>query len=192
MRIITSAVVGLVMLGVLAAHTSMADAAPNAKPCATGVALTAVASGSSVTVSVSPPVNLKPAKDADVDSYHLHYFVDIDPASVLQTGQEVPSGNPSIVHSAATTQDFKSLTPGSHRIWVVMGDVAHVPCSPLVVADVTIAVAAAPSAPPATGTGDALSGDEGLGWLPLAALASGVLAVAGGAALARRRADRTP
>ncbi len=191
MRVITGAVVGLVLLGVIAAQASIASAAPSEKACPAGVTLTAAASGSSVTVSLSQPVNIKPAKDADVDSYHLHYFVDTDPASVLQPGQEVPSGSPSIVHSAATTQDFKSLTPGSHRIWVVMGDVAHIPCSPLVVADTTVSVAAA-TAPPATGTGDALSGGGSPLWLPLVALASGVLAVAGGAALARRRAVRTP
>lgn len=190
MRIITSAVIGLVLLGVVAAHASTADAAPSEKACPAGVTLAAAASGSSVTVTVSPPVNLKAAKDGDVDSYHLHYFVDTDPASVLQPGQGVPTGNPKIVHAAATTQDFKDLTPGSHHIWVVMGDVAHIPCSPLVMADTTITVAAA-TAPPATGTGDGLAGDRSLVWLPVATLAAGALALAGAVAL-RRRAGQTP
>ena len=192
MRNITSAVVGLVLLGVVASQASTAAAAPNAKACDAGVTLDAVASGSSVTVSVSPPVNLKPAKDGDADSFHLHYFVDTDPASVLQPGQAVPSGNPKIVHSAAITQDFKDLTPGSHQIWVVLGDVGHIPCDPLVTDNVAITVAAAPVAAPATGTGDALAGDDRALWLPLATLAVGALALAAGALTLRRRAQRTP
>ena len=80
MRIITSAVVGLVLLGVIASHISTAAAAPSAKACPDGVTLTAASTGSSVTVTVSPPVNIKPAKDGDVNSFHLHYFVDTDPA----------------------------------------------------------------------------------------------------------------
>ena len=104
---------------------------------------------------------------------------------MLQPGQGVPSGNPKIIHAAATTQDFKDLTPGSHRIWVVMGDVGHIPCSPLVMTDTTVTVVAA-TAPPATGTGDGLSGDGSLGWLPLATLASGALALVGALALRRR------
>ena len=62
---------------------------------------------------------------------------------MLQPGQAVPSGNPLIVHSAATTQDFKDLTPGTHKIWVVMGDVGHMACSPLVVTNTTVTVSAA-------------------------------------------------
>ena len=193
MRIITSAVVGLVLLGVVASQTSTAGATTNTKACPTGVALDAVASGSSVTVTVSPPVNLKPAKDGDADSFHLHYFVDTDPASVLQPGQAVPSGNPKIVHSAATIQDFKDLTPGSHQIWVVLGDVGHIPCSPLVTADTTISVTAA-TAPPATGTGDGGSGSGSgsfLAWT-IGTLAAGVLALAAGGLTLRRRSTRTP
>lgn len=192
MRNITSVVVGLVLLGVVASQTSTARAAPNAKECPAGVTLAAVASGSSVTVSVSPAVNLKPAKDADPDSFHLHYFVDTDPATVLQPGQQVPPASAQIIHSAATTQDFKDLTPGSHRIWVVLGDVGHIPCSPLVTDDVAITVAAAPVAAPATGTGDASTGDNRALWLLVATLALGALAVAGGGLTVRRRAQPTP
>ena len=191
MRVITGAVVGLVLLGVIAAQASIASAAPSEKACPAGVTLTAAASGSLVTVTVTPPVNLKAAKDGDVDSFHLHYFVDTDPASVLQPGQGVPSGNPKIVHAAATTQDFKDLTPGSHRIWVVMGDVAHIPCSPLVVADTTISVTAA-TAPPATGTGDGLSGSGSFLEWTIGTLTAGVLALAAGGLTLRRRSTGTP
>ena len=185
MRIITATIVGLVVLGVAATHSTIASAAPNQKECPAGVTLNATASGNKVTVAVSSQLNLKPAKDADLDSFHLHYFIDTDPATVLQPGQGVPSGNPKIVHSAATTQEFKDLTAGAHRIWVVLGDVGHVPCSPLVVTDVTLSIAAAPSTAPATGTGAATRGD-GVTWPVWIALAGGGLAALAGLGLRRQ------
>ena len=175
----------IAVLGIGAAQAMPASASPNAKQCPAGVTLSATASGRTVTVSLSPGVNLKPAKDADPDSFHLHYFVDTDPATVLQTGQQVPSGNPQIVHSAATTQEFKDLAAGLHRVWVVLGDVGHIPCSPLVVDDVVLTVTAA-AAVPATGTGAAAASDRGGTWLALAILGAG--AIAAGIGLKSRRA----
>ena len=81
--------------------------------------------------------------------------------------------------------------PDAAMLKVVLGDVGHIPCSPLVVDDVAITVAAAAIAVPATGTGDALAGDERGQWLPLATLAVGALALAAGALTLRRRAPRT-
>ena len=181
MRIITATILGLAVLGAVAMQGRSVSAAPNGKACQAGVTLSSTASGNTVTVAVSPQINLKPAKDADPDSFHLHYFVDTDPATVLQAGQQVPSGNPKIVHAAATTQEFKDLTPGTHRVWVVLGDVGHVPCSPLVVTDVTLSVAAAPSGVPATGSGGLAGGDRstGLVWIALAAGGLVTLAVLG-------------
>lgn len=172
-------------LGIAAAQVLPASASPNAKECPAGVTLTASASGRTVTVGVSPAVNLKPAKDAVADSFHLHYFVDTDPATVLQPGQQVPSGNPQIIHSAATTQEFKDLAPGTHHVWVVLGDVGHVPCAPLVKADVGLTVVAASSVP-ATGTGDGAQHDADANWTPWAVLAAGLIAAGTGLALGQR------
>lgn len=186
MRTVVVVVAALAVLGIAGTHALTASASPNAKECPAGVVLSASASGSTVTVSLSPSVNLKPAADADPDSFHLHYFVDTDPATALQPGQAVPTGNAQIIHSAAATQDFKDLSAGSHRIWVVLGDVGHVPCSPLVVDDVTVTVAAAPSVAPATGTGNAPT-SGGAAFLTWLSLAGGALA-AGTGLLLRRRA----
>src|SRR6185295_972994 len=109
-----------------------ATAAPSAIACPSGETITVTAPTASapttVTATVAPPVNLKPAKDAVADSFHLHYFVDIDPATVVQAGQPVPTGNPKIIHSATTTQDVVALPAGKHTVWVVLGDVSHTAC----------------------------------------------------------------
>lgn len=173
-------IAAMVAIGVAAAQAQPALASPNAKECSAGVTLNASATGRTVTVSVSPAINLKPAKDGDADSFHLHYFVDTDPATVLQPGQQVPPATAQIIHSAATTQEFKDLAAGSHRVWVVLGDVGHIPCSPLVVDDVAFTIAAAPSAVPATGTGAAATSGGGPIELAAALLFAGAIAAAAG------------
>ncbi len=155
--VIVSAITAVVMILVLGLRgPARASAAPAAIPCPSGEAITVVApsAGAPTTVSatVSPPVNLKPAKDGVVDSFHLHYFVDIDPSTVVRAGEPVPTGNPKIIHSATTTQDVGTLTAGNHRVWVVLGDVAHTACTPMVAGSVSFDVMAA-AALPASGTG---------------------------------------
>jgi hypothetical protein len=182
-------IAALAAVGIAAAQAQPASASPNAKECPAGVTLSASATGATVTVSVSPAVNLKPAKDGDADSFHLHYFVDTDPATMLQPGQQVPPATAQIIHSAATTQEFKGLAAGPHRVWVVLGDVTHVPCSPLVVDDVAFTIAAAPSAVPATGAGPAATSDGSLKGLTAAILLAGAAAATAGLKL---RYSRTP
>jgi len=181
-------IAALAAIGVAAAQAQPASASPNAKECPAGVTLNASATGRSVTVSVSPAINLKPATDGDADSFHLHYFVDTDPATVLQPGQQVPPATAQLIHSAATTQEFKDLAAGSHRVWVVLGDVGHIPCSPLVIDDVAFTIAAAPSAVPATGTGAAGGGDSGLIQLAAALVLVGAIVGAAGLKLRHPRA----
>ena len=167
----------------------VANAAPAAIPCPSGEAITVTApkadAPTTVSVTVAPPVNLKPAKDAVADSFHLHYFVDIDPSTIVQAGQPVPTGNPKIIHSATTTQDVGALSAGKHTVWVVLGDVTHTTCSPLVVGSVSFNVAAA-AALPAGGmgaTGDA-SGNE----IPILIALVGLAAAVGGLVLRRNGA----
>jgi hypothetical protein len=180
MKTFLMGIAALAAIGVAAVQAQPASASPNAKECPAGVTLNASATGRTVTVSVSPALNLKPAKDGDADSFHLHYFVDTDPATVLQPGQQVPPATAQIIHSAATTQEFKDLAAGPHRVWVVLGDVGHIPCSPLVVDDVAFSIASAPSAVPATGTGAAATNDGGLIRLAAAVLLAGAIAAAAG------------
>jgi len=175
---------GLAAISVFALSASAyagASPAPAFKECPAGesivVAAPTAAAPTTVSVTVTPPVNLKAAKDADAASYHLHYFVDIDPSTVVQGGQAVPAGNPKIIHSAATTQDVGALAAGKHTIWVVLGDVGHVVCSPVVQGSVSFDVSA--GALPKTGTGgqrgDAIDGSV----LRLIAAAGAVIAAIG-------------
>lgn len=188
---VSSLVVVVVALaaGSIAGATGTALAAPSQAPCPSGesISVTAPTAAASTTVSVTvtPPVNLKPAASADATSYHLHYFVDIDPATVVTAGQPVPTGNPKIIHSASTTQDLGALSAGKHTVWVVLGDVSHIVCTPVVQGTVSFDVAA--GALPTTGTGGATAGgvDASALWLTLAAGA-----VAAGAGLALRRTAR--
>jgi hypothetical protein len=186
--VITVAIVAVFV--VMISGVRVAKAAPAAIPCASGEAITVTAPTASapttVSASVAPPVNLKAAKDAVADSFHLHYFVDIDPSTVVQPGQAVPTGNPKIIHSAATTQDGGTLSAGKHTVWVVLGDVNHTTCSPMVVGSVSFDVAAAAAALPASGTG----GDSGAnGGYAIAMLVSAImlgLAAATGGFVLRR------
>lgn len=79
-----------------------------------------------VSVEVEPDVEIKPASDADPESFHLHYFVDVDPSG-LAPGEVIPAGNPSIVHSADTELDLE-LATGPHQVWVVLGQLGHQAC----------------------------------------------------------------
>ena len=79
-----------------------------------------------VSVEVEPDVDIKPAADADPESFHLHYFVDTDPGD-LAPGEVIPAGNPNIIHSAATELDLE-LPSGEHQVWVVLGQLGHQAC----------------------------------------------------------------
>lgn len=185
--------VGVSALGAFALSASAYASAmpsPALKECPAGesIAVTAptAAAPTTVSVTVTPPVNLKPAKDADAASYHLHYFVDIDPSTVVQAGQPVPAGNPKIIHSATTTQDVGALAAGKHTVWVVLGDVGHVVCTPIVQGSVSFDVSA--GALPTTGMGgqprDAINGTA----LRFVAAAGAVIAAIGVVRLRRMAA----
>lgn len=123
-----------------------AVATPTAAPCPPNETLRIMApmaaAPTTVSVQVSPPLNLKPAAENDPNSFHLHYFIDLNPATVIKLGQPIPLGNPQIIHTAATTQDVGQLTAGPHTVWVVLAQVNHIPCTPSVQSSVTFTVAA--------------------------------------------------
>jgi hypothetical protein len=133
-------------------------------------------------------VNIKPPSAGDLTSFHLHYFVDLDPATVIVPGQPLPppGANPSIIHSPELSMTFPGLTAGDHTVWVVMGRVDHVPCAGGVSAVVKFTVAAAPK-PPATGTG-AASGDDTSAYIW--AILAGVALLAAGAVAGARAVKR--
>jgi Domain of unknown function (DUF4399) len=114
-----------------------------------------------VTVVTSGAV-IKNAGANDPTAAHLHYFIDRDPAGVLQPGQPIPSGQADIIHTPDTSQVLPNLSPGSHSVWVVLAHTDHTPYIPNVqdrvtftiggAATPTAAAAAAPATAPATAT----------------------------------------
>ena len=130
---------------------------PALAACPAGLAITATAPNTStgtttVTASVTPAgINFKAAAAADPASFHLHYYVDIDPTTTLKPGTTIPSGDPKIIHSGALTQDVGPLAAGPHTVWVVVGQLAHQACGGadgnVAVGKATFNVAAAAAAP---------------------------------------------
>jgi hypothetical protein len=140
-----------------AAQTATPTATPSGTPaaCPTGTTLTVAAptaaAPSTVTVTITPPLNIKAAATGDLTSYHVHYFID---TAATAAGTAVPTGDAKIIHSATLTQDLGALTPGSHTVTVVLGQVTHVACETRGSVTFTVAAAAAAS-PAAPKTGNA-------------------------------------
>lgn len=148
------------------------------------IRITAPANGSTVAAPVNlnvaiTGVTVKPASAGDPDAFHYHIFLDVDPATVVQPGQPIPTGRADIIHTADLTVPLSNLTPGVHTVWVVLTRTDHVPLSPFVQDRVQFTVAAAGQAASAgaprvgagTVTGDAVPGL--LAWLILAGVTGG-------------------
>jgi hypothetical protein len=150
------------------------------------VSISAKATGSTVSVTLVPStVNIKPPSAGDLNSFHLHYFVDLDPATIIVPGQPLPppGANPSIIHSPELSMTFSGLTAGDHTVWVVMGRLNHVPCAGGVQAVVKFTVPKAPG----TGTGPATGDGTGAyTW----AIVAGVALLATGAVAGARAIKR--
>lgn len=144
---------------------------------------------SPVTISVQVQnANLRAADLGDPTSHHLHYFVDVDPATVLQPGQPIPTGQENIIHTADTSQTL-NLGAGQHTIWIVLTDVGHIPLTPGVQTQVTFTVSGAPSdtqsrpeSLPRTGTGGYRKGPPG-SWLLVLVTGAGLVVFGTGARL---------
>jgi hypothetical protein len=145
------------------------------------VHITAPANGATVTNPVTVTVQssgavIKPATDNDPNAAHYHYFVDRNPASVLQQGQPIPTGQPDIIHTDSPNQQLPNLSPGQHTVWVVLAHTDHTPYNPNVQDQVTFTVAAPgqAAAPPQTAAAPSppVVGRGGL--LPAAERAPGV------------------
>src|SRR3712207_2071341 len=48
-------------------------------------------------------VTVKPAAEGDPNAFHYHALVDVDPTTVLQPGQPIPTGQSNIIHTADRT-----------------------------------------------------------------------------------------
>lgn len=82
---------------------------------------------------------------------HLHILIDPEQAPKAD-GTPIPAEEPNrIIHTTSTVYKLKGLGAGEHTLWIVLGDKAHVPYSPLVAHKVTITITEAPTPNPATG-----------------------------------------
>ena len=154
-------------------------------------------------------VTVKPAAEGDPSAFHYHALIDVDPATVLQPGQPIPTGQSNIIHTADQMLPLNDLAPGQHTVTVVLTRTDHVPLSPNVQDRVTFTVAApgtggaqatpsqaaapaatgqAPVAAPRVGTGGPL-GADGTPPAAMMLVLAGVLLLGVGAAarVARRR-----
>ncbi len=188
-----------VATGVAQAQTATPTATPTpvptVAPCPTAtVVVTAPTSAAPTTVSVAitPTLNVKAATDGDPTSFHVHYFVDT-PATAA--GAVVPSGDPKIIHAAALTQNLGALAAGSHTVEVVLGQFNHTACAARGSVTFTVAAqqaatpaatAAAPSAP-ATGSAG-LAGTSAAAATVLALFALATVLVGGSRLATDRRA----
>ena len=88
----------------------------------------------------------------DSSTGHLHIFVNKDP--VTPGGAPIPSGDPAIIHTAATTTAIPAtlLKTGNNTIWVELGYADHTPFNPEIVDKVVVAVTPAPAAVTTTAT----------------------------------------
>jgi hypothetical protein len=127
------------------AHRRLGDAVVQTDIAVRGPSVTASAP---VTVNAGDPVTIElhvegirltPADgDTSGGTGHLHLFVDRSPTAA---GQPIPKED-GIVHTSDTSVTLPPMAPGDHTVWVVVGNGAHVPLDPPVMAKVTFTVQA--------------------------------------------------
>lgn len=89
---------------------------------------------------------------------HLHILIDPDEPPQAN-GQPIPSEDPNrIIHTTATVYKLKGLGAGDHTLWIVLGDKAHVPFSPLVAHRINIRISEAATPTPGAGPGPTETG----------------------------------
>jgi hypothetical protein len=111
-----------------------------------------------VTATVEGLKLVKAADDKatkDGSTGHLHIFVNKPP--VAPGGAPIPSGDPGIIHTAATTTVIPAalLKAGDNTIWVELGYADHTPLSPEIVDKVVVTVQPPPAKVTGTATGTA-------------------------------------
>lgn len=165
------------------------------------IRITAPANGATISEPVSVSVDItgvtvKPAAEGDPNAYHYHALVDLDPATVVQAGQPLPTGQANIIHTADRTITIPNLSPGAHTVTVVLTKTDHVPLSPSVQDRVQFTVAGAGQAQtPAGGAGAPTAGQPRVGTgiaargtaLPVIMLPLALAALGAGILLIRRR-----
>src|ERR1700716_342874 len=93
------------------AFTETALAQPQAQVVVTAPANGATVAGPNVTVTINVTgTTLVPAANATrLEDLHVHYVLDGDPTTLASGAAPIPSGNPNIVHSGATSTTFMDV-----------------------------------------------------------------------------------
>ncbi len=107
-----------------------------------------VIDGTEVTVTLDVgDLKLVPgAQAAQKSDLHVHYLLDVDPTPWLDGKRDIPTGDPNIVHSAATSHTFTNLKPGPHKVTVILTNADHIAIQPPVAPSVRFTVGGAISA----------------------------------------------
>jgi LPXTG-motif cell wall-anchored protein len=108
----------------------------------TSPAAGAMVIGPDVTVTIDVgDIKLVPGAQATQKSdMHVHYLLDVDPTPWLDGKHDIPTGDPNIVHSAATSHTFTNLAPGPHRVTVILSSADHLAVQPPVAPSVSFTV----------------------------------------------------
>ncbi len=93
-----------------------------------------------VTLDYTGP-NLVPVASAtELNQYHVHYFLDVDPTPYIGTTTPIPTGNPHVIHTAETQVMFDNVAPGTHQLAVVLTGSNHISVNPPVAQQITFTV----------------------------------------------------
>jgi hypothetical protein len=117
------------------------------------------------------------------EDLHTHYLLDVDVTPYLDGVRDMPLGDPTLVHSAATSHTFTGVAPGPHRVVVILSYSDHKVSQPVAMAEVRFTVNAMPTSPRAGGGGRAV----GPPTAPLLIGLLGTLLLGGGLTIVRRR-----
>ena len=79
-----------------------------------------------VVVNYNGPPLVAAGQATELNQYHLHYFLDVNPNPYLQRNVPIPLGNPSIIHTDKTQVSFENVAPGSHLLAAVLTGGNHV------------------------------------------------------------------
>lgn len=116
----------------------------NPAPAGASVAILSPADGATVANPVTVVLDIQgmalaPAGDPTPDSGHHHLLVDVGLPADL--GQPLPKDEQHVHLGQAQTETELNLSPGTHTLQAVLGDLNHVPHDPPVVsAPITITV----------------------------------------------------
>ena len=100
-----------------------------------------------VSIQVTGTTLVAAANATKLEDMHVHYLLDVDPAPYLSGTTAIPAGNPNIVHTPAMSNTFAGVTPGQHRVTVILGLSDHRAVQPTVASSVSFTVAGAAAAP---------------------------------------------